>query len=279
MIPVLILQCPRCQRSLADNATSDALTADGALRCDGCGAEYAVKQGIPDLTPPGITDDPLWATWQKHLDAFQQRRELRVDEPAGLANKLSISGSPQQRAFAEFTGITDGITLDIGCGPGKFRRQLPGAVQYIGLDPIPIPEAADIDFIRGLAEHLPFTNGSVRHITVLSALDHFNDLTAFVSEARRVLEPDGRLHVVQQVHEPVWSIRGVAHAVKDFIEDRRTKHESDVPHHMTEFHEQELRDALERDFSINREQIFSASRLAPRRWFLTLAPRGATAAD
>ncbi len=215
----------------------------------------------------------LWETWQQHLDAFQQRRELRVSEPGGIASRMSVSGSPQQLAFAEFTGITDGTTVDIGCGPGKFRRHLPEAVHYIGLDPIPIPADSDIDFIRGLAEHLPFTDESVRHITVLSALDHFNDLPAFVAEARRVLEPEGRLHIVQQVHEPVWSIRGIAHSVKDVIEDLRTKHDSEVPHHMTEFHEQELRSVLEREFSITGEQLFDASRLAPRRWFLTLAPR------
>ena len=273
MIPPLILQCPSCRAKLADDGTTDALTSDGVLQCAGCGADYAVREGIPDLTPPGISDDPHWETWQKHLEAFQRRRDLRVSEPGNMANKLSISGSPQQRAFAEFTGIGAGITVDIGCGPGKFRRHLPGDVHYIGLDPIPIPAAADIDFIRGLAEYLPFTDGSVRDITVLSALDHFNDLPAFVAEARRVLEPEGHLHVVQQVHEPIWSIRGIAHTAKDAIEDRRTKHEADVPHHMTEFREPELRAVLEPAFTIERERIFSASRLAPRRWFLTLAPR------
>lgn len=275
MISLHLLRCPRCRSALENGAAGehedDAIP--GPLRCVGCDAEYDVRMGIPDLTPPEIADDPAWATWQQHLVAFAQRRELRVSEPGGLPNRLSISGRPQQRAFADFTGITDGVVLDIGCGPGKFSKHLPDAVRYVGLDPIPIPDGPGIEMVRGLAEHLPFDDGSIDHITVLSALDHFNDVPAFMGEARRVLGAGGRMHVIQQVHEPSWSVRGVAHAVKDFVEDRRTKHEVDVPHHMTEFHESDLRAAFERDFTIVDEQIFSASPLAPRRWFLSLAPK------
>ncbi|MEM7205763.1 MAG: methyltransferase domain-containing protein [Planctomycetota bacterium] len=259
-----LLRCPVCHGALVANAS--------ALRCPDCDTAYTVRAGVPDLVPPTAETGADWDTWRAHLEAFQQRREHRSDEPKKLVNRMTRSGGPQQVAFAEFTEIRDGVVLDIGCGPGKFRFQLPDSVLYIGMDPIPLPEASEFAFIRGVAEHLPLPNQSVRHITVLSALDHFKDCEAFLREAVRILEPGGRLHVVQQVHEHGFSIRGLAHWVKDSLEDRSTKHDDSVPHHMTEFDRGDLSKTFARHFTVEREQLYSMSFYTPRRVFLTLAP-------
>jgi uncharacterized protein YbaR (Trm112 family) len=263
-----LLTCPVCNTNL--KLIPD--DSDGQLQCEPCNAIFQIRDGVPDLFPPDLSSDAEWETWRKHLDAFQQRRQLRIDQPNKLTSQMTRGGGPQQQAFASFSRITDGIVLDIGCGPGNFRFQLPSTVHYVGMDPIPLPEATEFDFIRGLAEHIPLPNGSVRHITVISALDHFQDCQAFLSEATRVLEPDGRLHVVQQVNEPLLSIRGLAHEVKDLLEDRASQHEAGVPHHMTEFGHRDLRDTLGTIFDIEREQNWSMSWYTPRRLFLTLHP-------
>lgn len=281
MLTLDLLRCPACSTSFtgradheADHEATGRETGIGeSIECPNCSVTYERREGILDLTPPDIGDDPTWGVWREHLDAFQRRREQRVEQPSGLAGKMTISGSSQQQSFGRFTRIRDGVVVDVGCGPGKFSKHLPDAVRYVGLDPIPMPGIDGIDIVRGLAEHLPFDDGAVQHVTVLSALDHFNDVPAFVDEAHRVLDADGRLHIIQQVHEPKLSVRGVMHEVKDFIEDRMTKHDAEVPHHMTEFDEADLRRELGRRFDVEREELFSVSRLAPRRLFLTLAPR------
>lgn len=266
-----LLCCPSCRASLAPTEVGEA---DG-YRCDGCGAVYPVVAGVRELMPREVADDPQWSTWKEHLAAFRQRRDARIDGSSGVATRLSRSGAPQHRAFARFTGIERGVVLDIGCGPGKFRAQFPDAVDYIGLDPIPLPEVNDFDFVMALAEHIPLEDDSVDHVTVLSALDHFNDCERFLAEVARVLQSDGKLHVVQQVHEPVWTVRGLAHWVKDQIEDRTTKHDDEVPHHMTEFDDDDLRALLAGSFEIVDEQLYSLSRVAPRRLFVTAVPAGA----
>jgi SAM-dependent methyltransferase len=263
-----LLRCPKCRSPLASDAD------DGATRydCTGCHAQYPVVAGVPDLMPRDVADDPHWSTWQQHLEAFQQRRETRIESPKTVVTRLSKSGGPQQEAFARFTGISSGVVLDIGCGPGKFRSRLPAGVHYIGLDPIPLPGVDEFDFVRALAEHLPLADDSVDHVTVLSAMDHFNDCERFLAEVGRVLAPGGQLHIIQQVHEPAWSVRGIAHGVKDMIEDRTTKHDDEVPHHMTEFHDDDLRELLAGSFVVVQEQMYSISRTAPRRLFVSAVP-------
>jgi SAM-dependent methyltransferase len=272
-----LLCCPTCRGSLQRH---DRLTGEqhrgtdpgGGYRCDACGNEYPIVSGVPDLVPPSLDIDADWALWSEHLEAFQRRRDARVDASGGVAGRLSRLGRPQQEAFAEFTGIRDGVVLDIGCGPGKFRRRLPDSVHYVGLDPIPLPGVSEFDFVRAVAENIPLRDGAVQHITILSALDHFRDLDRFVAEARRVLGPDGRLHIVQQVHESHWSVRGLAHWLKDAIDDRTTKHDDEVPHHMTEFGQDELRAVLDGEFDIVHDELYSIGPFAPRRWFVTAAP-------
>lgn len=264
-----LLRCPTCRSPLRVQSEADGASG---YECVGCHAVYPVDAGVRDLMPRDLAADSQWSTWQQHLEAFQQRRETRIDSPKTVVTRLSKSGGPQQEAFARFTGITSGVVLDVGCGPGKLRFRLPEAVHYIGLDPIPLPEVSDFDFVRALAEYIPLADDCVDHVTVLSALDHFNDCEAFFAEVVRVLRPGGRVHLIQQVHEPAWSVRGIAHHVKDLIEDRLTKHDDEVPHHMTEFHDDDLRDLLDGSFVVVREQVYSISRTAPRRLFISAEP-------
>lgn len=90
--------------------------------------------------------------------------------------------------------------VDVGAGTGMSTRVLTSlAREVIGIDPSAamIAEAAAIPngrFILGSAEALPVPDGSVGLLTVSSAL-HWFDGTAFLAEARRVLEPGGWLVV------------------------------------------------------------------------------------
>ncbi len=288
-----ILWCPKCQADALTPAqvvapvgagvpaggTSGAASRQGtsfeALACGSCGAHFPIADGYPVLMPRESLTGASWTEWEEHLLKFQARREARVQNPDPI-NRLAERSSPQE-AFARFTGIARGRVLDIGCGPGKFRHLFDtDHVEYVGLDPIPLPEASDFDFVQGVAEYLPFRSGSFTDVVVLAALDHFRDLDRFLDETRRVLRPDGRLHVLQSVHEvrgPISATRMIAHKLKDTVEDWRTEaFDRSVPKHLWEFTTRSLTDRIQDRFRLVSTGRYSATWYSPVKLFLSFAP-------
>jgi ubiquinone/menaquinone biosynthesis C-methylase UbiE len=99
--------------------------------------------------------------------------------------------------------------LDLGCGAGVFLPELraAGAATVAGAD------VADAALARARArdEHaelhrvpfdgpLPFTDGSFDVVWASEVLEHVADTATFLSEARRVLTPRGRLVVTTPSH-------------------------------------------------------------------------------
>lgn len=242
---------------------------DDACACVG-GHEFAIREGVVDLVPPKFDDADRAAIWERHLEAFQARRQHRVDAPSSLTTRLS-QRSDQQAVFAEFIDLSGDTVLDVGCGPGRFGRALPAGTRYVGVDPIPLlPDVLDIEFSRSMSEYLPFTDGTFSDVVILHALDHMLDVDASLQEMVRVLRPGGRLHVLQIVLDRRSPLRWLAHEVKDFLEDRQHDHdEHDVPHHMTEFSPASLRDALSQHVQIVRERRWAPSVFAPHRLMIT----------
>lgn len=274
-----ILQCPTCRQSGLDfrgAAQAEESFEEGELNCTGCGADYPVRLGVPVLLPHGELNTEEWRLWQVHLEKFQARRLDRIAHPNRLVTQL-MEGSRPKQPFAQFTGISGGRVLDVGCGPGKFRfNWTHDGLQYVGLDPIHLPDVRDFPFVRGLAEYLPFTKGSFSHIVVLAALDHFRDPASFFREARRVLEPGGRLHILQSVHEvkgPVSAIRVLGHKIKDSAEDWYTRdYGADVPKHLSEFTQRSLVEAARPHFDVMKVEQYSAHWYSPTKLFVTFEP-------
>lgn len=279
-----MLCCPACQAG-ALLPTADAGedgASDGELRCDVCDSAYPIHFGFPILIPEDSLTGAEWAEWREHLEKFQARRQARIEKPDEAINLLAEKSQPQPH-FATFTGIERGRVLDIGCGPGKFRHHFNAdRVKYVGLDPMTLPEVSDFPFVQGVAEYLPFQPGSFTDVVVLAALDHFRDLDRFVAEARRILTSDGRLHVLQSVHEvrgPVSAVKVLAHKVKDSFEDRLTSEfDRAVPKHLTEFTSRSLVERFGADFDLVATEQYSATWYSPVKLFLSFAPKGAATA-
>jgi|SRR5438093_4019478 len=110
---------------------------------------------------------------------------------------LSVwGGKPVLRAIYEdfydriAAQCTSGMTIEIGGGIGNLKRWLPGVV------------STDIQFVPWLdcvadAQHLPFADGSAANIVMVDVLHHVEFPIRFFREAERLLQPGGRIVMVE----------------------------------------------------------------------------------
>ena len=86
--------------------------------------------------------------------------------------------------------------LDVACGTGMSTVALAAvAGVVVGLDISPemmrvAPQVANVTYMLGRAEHLPFADDAVDAVTCSSGV-HWFDQDRFFAELRRVLHPDG----------------------------------------------------------------------------------------
>jgi ubiquinone/menaquinone biosynthesis C-methylase UbiE len=274
---VHILCCPVCRRNKLQTEIKikekDKIL-EGNLICDACDISYSVHSGIPELIPHQFTNTSEWHMWRNHLEGFQRRREKRTKNTSSIQHS---SWKKMHRAFVSFTGISAGNVLDVGCGSGKLRSHLnENNVSYCGLDPLPTEETKNFQYVRAFAEYIPFQDSTFSHVTVVSSLDHFNDLNSFLQEAIRVLKQEGRLYILQSFHGMRGmgiGLKTIAHLVKDRIDDGVTKlNNPKTPKHMKEFTEKSLLEDTNKYFEIDEKKEFSAAWYSPSQLFISMRP-------
>jgi ubiquinone/menaquinone biosynthesis C-methylase UbiE len=116
------------------------------------------------------------------IDVHSRFSTVPTDIPAAVAAALN--------------GPSDADVLDIGCGTGhiiKYLHDLGHRGRLVGLD-LAIPPEIDSDgleFVTGDAEALPWPDNSFDIVTAVHMLGHVTDIAAALTEAIRVLRPDG----------------------------------------------------------------------------------------
>ncbi len=142
-----------------------------------------------------------------------------------------------------FQGLT-GTLVEIGSGTGPNLRYLPRELRIVGVEPNPfmhshfLQEARahdrSADIVQGLAEALPFPNGSVDAVVSTLVLCSVGKIDRVLGELLRILKPGGKFIFVEHVaaEEGTWLrrvqgfIRPVWRRVGDGCEPDRTLEEN-----------------------------------------------------
>lgn len=113
----------------------------------------------------------------------------------------------QERLVATLKDRPASRVLDLACGPGIIAEAVaPYADEIVGVDVTPemirLAEQrfaaggiANGRFLIAPAEQLPFPDGSFDRVVTRLSLHHFSDVTAVLTEVRRVLTGEGELVV------------------------------------------------------------------------------------
>lgn len=208
------LICPRCRRTLA--------RIGDALVCGPCQTDYPIVSGIPDVR---IAPDP----WIGMTDDRAKGTAIDAEAPEGLepAVRAYWARTPTTSAIDATRHIDHvlraihrtrewvaGVTpapvagerwLDLGCGTADLACAVPISVHVTGLDVAfrwlivarrRLREMGrDVELYCGNAEALPFPDATFDRVVALGTLEHCADLAPVLREARRVLRPEGYLHV------------------------------------------------------------------------------------
>jgi len=114
----------------------------------------------------------------------------------------------QRKLIREVQKVPHSTILDLACGTGTLTRKLGwlDGAQVTGLDPSEsmlrvaksrTPDGQDIIFQKGYAELLPFSDKSFQVITISYGIRNFADRDASFSQTLRVLEPGGKLFILE----------------------------------------------------------------------------------
>ena len=128
--------------------------------------------------------------WEERLPANDHA--YRTDP----AHNCSVLDNQVVSAFRDFISpYLDGPVLDVGCGtlgvPGYLTDYPVDMIS--GIDPLSPHEPHPFQFVQGVAEVLPWPDNSFSAVVIATSLDHVMSVDMALSEAKRVLKPNGVL--------------------------------------------------------------------------------------
>lgn len=164
----------------------------------------AFRRALRPLMRPGIRAvPPVRALWR----VLGRRAELDFwRSHPGL-----VSDDHREWVFTRCFGIDRDWyrgkrILDVGCGPRGSLDWAPDAAARVGLDPLAdrymelgVDQRA-MDYVKGVAERMPFDDDSFDVVSSINSLDHVDDLSRTAAEMIRVLRPGGLLLIATELN-------------------------------------------------------------------------------
>jgi SAM-dependent methyltransferase len=154
---------------------------------------------LEDPLPLAAQLERLEAMAPRTFDLWKELLEYNRQSYTGFpVHSCSVEGHPSAAMFTQFVNqFLRGDVLDIGCGPQPVPLYLQQyAVDRIyGIDPISTAERHPFHFHQGVAEFLPWNDGSFDVAIAATSLDHVLFLDEALREIHRVLKADGEFLV------------------------------------------------------------------------------------
>jgi SAM-dependent methyltransferase len=178
---LVVCVCPDCYSSLESSR--------GGLRCNACGRQFEVQDGVPILLP--LSND---STGERYLANYQA---MATDD---LAKSFEGNRPARHKKLIEFIGsVTGKRVLDIGSSDATYLRQMDAGVK-VALDLaieylVKIPEESGVVAVCGDAEQLPIKAGSFDVVIISDVLEHVLHPERVVEQLTRICGPRTRLIV------------------------------------------------------------------------------------
>lgn len=193
-----LVRCPDCLGTLTPTTPTAV--------CQKCGRQFRSSGGYLDLRPLTAFEEQT-----KYLDeALHADARHESIAPPLLGSKIR---NDMLRRFLK-PGPGDRV-LDLGCGSGRtlaWNRESGAALTGIDIAPYFAPEAvATSDLLLGDLRRLPINDGTFSKAWSLDVLEHLSRpaLVEMLSQANRVLAPEGALFVYTHVRKNGWPAIGV----------------------------------------------------------------------
>ena len=229
--------CPSCRGTLEVSERETRLT------CTGCGAEFGIFGGIPDMR----VDRPAWidvdedreaaarlerdfrsqsleamvrAVFESQPGRSQQQIDMRTRQVLVAPSRLRTQLDGWLRVATSKAGF-----LDLGCGPGMLLAAAAGrGVSGLGIDVSLVwlvvarrmieQHGGVATLCAGFAESLPLRDASTPAIVSLDVIEHVGDQSRYLVEIDRIaadgatlaLATPNRFSLAAEPHVHVWGV-------------------------------------------------------------------------
>lgn len=198
---------PWFTRILRDPLDKSELKLSPHAAESGYGRSYHVVDGVYNFCPFTYSESGQIKHWRKGQEGYEEWSNAVTERDAtadyvGQINMLKV-------IYAEMP--IKGRCLDVGGQDGRVRAFLPIQAEFAIIDPFASvwehvarsPRLVKafpgfdkpVNFVVGMAEHLPFPAQAFDTVHMRSVIDHFYSPELALLEAHRVLKPDGQLIV------------------------------------------------------------------------------------
>lgn len=242
-----LLCCPDCSGDLSfGDAGANAMVNEGHLLCQSCERRYPIRDGVAQFIQP----DELEGLNRRFVRFYKRysRFESFFDKLSFLFFGMERKARMEVLSRLELEG---GRVLEVSIGSGgnlPFLFESPDIGEVYGLDISPeqvdlCRELVDskgwpVDLFLGMAEALPFRDGSFDTVFHIGGINFFSDKKKAIDEMIRVARPGSKIVICDESEK---AARFLASLLRLSRFNQGRKVDTSVPVHLVPDTMQEIR--------------------------------------